>query len=147
MSIVARSEESSLATLVGKALNADRFVLETFPVLSELPPIEQWTSAHPRELLCRGKALQALLRRAVADVASSYAKEDDTALRRLAEYVRLRYQEGMSVTEIAKRWQMNRSGVSHRFSGRAVQLIAHRFEQLVHVIRCSVEDRTRVQAT
>jgi hypothetical protein len=135
---------SKIATVpvevVGRALVADRLALDSFPVLSELPVIEQWSAAHPRELLCKGKALHTLLRRAVSDVAFGYAKDEDATLRRLAEFVRLRYIERLTVTEIAQRWRMNRSGVSHRFSGQAIQLVARRFEQLVHVIRCSADD-------
>lgn len=131
--------------VVGRALMSSRLTLDSFPVLSELAVIEQWSAAHPRELLCKGKALHTLLRRAVSDVAFGYAKDEDPTLRRLAEFVRLRYIDQLTVTEIARRWQMNRSAVSHRFSGRALQLVARRFEQLVHVIRCSAADLATMQ--
>jgi len=56
--------------LVDRALFADCYTLDGFPVLSELPLVARWGEAHPRDLLPRGKALHALLRRAVADVAA-----------------------------------------------------------------------------
>jgi hypothetical protein len=132
--------------LVGKALRADRFTLDAFPVLCQLPAVEQWAASHPRALLARGKALQALLRRAVADVATDYAEDDDATLRRLATYVRLRYQEHQSVTAIARQWQLNRTYVSRSVSLRAVQVITHRFVQIVDAVRWSTDDRTTAKA-
>jgi hypothetical protein len=143
----ASDEATSYCELVGKALGADRFTLDVFPVLSRLPAVEQWAAAHPHALLARGKALQALLRRAVADVATGYADTDDVALRQLAVYVRLRYQEQQSVAAIAQQWLLNRSYVSRRWSHRAVQVIAHRFAQLVQGVHWSADDITTTQTS
>jgi hypothetical protein len=89
--------------LVGKALFADCYTLDDFPVLSELPLVAQWAQAHPRELLPRGKALHALLRRAVADVVAC-APENDASLGRVADFARLRYQQRLTVVAIARQW-------------------------------------------
>lgn len=129
--IVDRAEPGTYAAMVGKALVADRFRLDEFPVLSELPAIEAWAASHPRALLARGSALQAILRKSVADVAAAYAEDDDASLRRLAAFVRMRYLERRSVAAIADEWRMNRSALSHCLSRKALLLISHRFLQLV----------------
>lgn len=143
----APSEATGYTELVGKALGADRFALDAFSVLSELPAIEAWAVAHPQALLARGKALQVLLRRAVADVATGYAEDDDTTMRRLAAYVRLRYQECQSVTAIARQWQLDRSALSHQLSRRALLVVTHRFLQLAQGVRWSADERTMAQAS
>jgi hypothetical protein len=119
---------------VGKALGADRFELDGFRVLSELPAVERFAVAHPQTLLPRGKAIRILLDRAVAEVATAYAEDADWTLRRIAAYVQLRYGEGRTVTAIAQEWGLERSALSHQLSRRALQVVTHRFLQLaVHL--------------
>src|SRR5438309_1669690 len=86
-----RKSQEAYRELVAKALLADRFTLEEFPVLSQLPAVEAWAAANSRELLPRGKALQQLLRRAVAEVIEAVGEPDDVAVRRLVDYLDLRY--------------------------------------------------------
>lgn len=116
--------------LVGKALVADRFDLDDFRVLSKLPAVERFATAHPHALLPRGKAIRLLLDRAVAEVATAYAEDQDRTLRRIAAYVRLRYQEGKSVKDIAEVWGLDRTVVSRQYSRRSLQVVSHRFLQL-----------------
>ncbi len=123
------------AELVGRALAADRFDLEAFPILSELPAIERFVAAHPHALLPRGKALQLLLERSVAEVATAYAEDVDRTLRKIAAYVRLRYQEGKTVKDIAEAWGLERSVLSRQLSRRSLQVVAHRFLQLAEHLR------------
>src|SRR5215469_1689770 len=62
--------------LVGKALLSDRLTLDEFPVLSQLPSVQTWAQAHPREQCPRGRALQVLLRQAMTDVVVSVGEAD-----------------------------------------------------------------------
>jgi hypothetical protein len=131
----AAGKARNYSELVGKALVADRFALDAFPVLGELPAVERFAAAHPHALLPRGKAVQALLWRAVAEVATAYADERDLLLRRIAAFVRLRYQERQTVTAIAKAWGMDRADLSRQVSRRAVEVVAHRFFCLARSVR------------
>lgn len=65
-----RKSQANYRELVAKALRSDRFTFDEFPVLSQLPAIEQWAAAHGRELLPHGKALQVFLRHAIEDVSA-----------------------------------------------------------------------------
>ena len=144
----ATTEKSdSCANLVGKALATDRFDLDEFPLLSELPAVERFAAAHPHALLPRGKAIQTLLQRAVTEVATAYAEDADRTLRRIAAYVRLRYQEGKSVRAIAEEWGVERSALSHQLSRRALLVVTHRFLQLAQSVRWAVDERTTAQAS
>lgn len=125
-----RKSQEAYRELVAKALLADRFTLDEFPVLSQLPAVEQWASAHPRELCPRGKALQALLRQAVAEVIAAVGDADDVAVRRLVEYLRLRYQESVSVKGIAERWGCSTVQVWRSAGRRALDLVTARVLEL-----------------
>jgi len=116
--------------LVAKALWADLFTLDEFPVLSTLPVVVAWAQAHPREMLPRGKVLRALLRRAVGDVRAAVNDAQDLPSQRLGQFVQLRYQEQHTVTAIAERLQLTRAYVSRSLSRRATEVIARRFAQL-----------------
>ena len=118
----------------------------TFPVLSELPGIERFEEAHPHALLPRGKALQLLLTRAVNEVSTAYAEDADRTLRRIAAYVRLRYQDGKSVKDIAEAWGLDRTVLSRQLSRRALQVVAHRFLQLAEHMRWDRQRRRRSKA-
>jgi len=80
------SNSDTCAELVGRALAADRFDLDTFQTLSELPAVERFAAAYPHALLPRGKALQLLLERTVAEVATAYAEDSDRPLRKIAKW-------------------------------------------------------------
>jgi hypothetical protein len=109
--------------LVAKALVSDRFTLDEFPILSQLPVVEQWATTNPRQLCARGKALQALLRQAVADVIAEAGDADDAAVRRLVDYLQLRYQEGLSVKAIAQQWGCSTVQVWRSAGRRALDLV------------------------
>ena len=113
--------------LVARALLSDRLTLEEFPVLSQLPSVEQWALAHPRELCPRGKALQMFLRQAVTEVVVSVGEADDVATRRLVEYLQLRFQQGMPVRAIAERWGCSAVQVWRSTGRRALDLVTARF--------------------
>jgi hypothetical protein len=113
--------------LVAKALLADRLTLDEFPVLSQLPSVETWAQAHPRDLCPRGKALQVLLRQAVTDVVVSVGEADDVATRRLVEYLQLRFQQRLSVRAIAERWGCSAVHVWRSTGRRALDLVTARF--------------------
>jgi len=124
--------------LVGKALFADCYTLDDFPALSELPLVARWAEAHPRELLPRGKALHALLRRTVADVAAC-APEGDPYLARVADFTRLRYQERLTVAAISRRWGMHRRSMYGGYTRQALELVTRRLLQLAEAGRwCAV---------
>jgi len=125
-----RKSQEAYRELVGKALLSDRFTLDEFPVLSQLPAVEQWAAAHPRDLCPRGKALQLLLRQAVAEVIASVGEADDVAVRRLVEYLQLRYQQGISVKGIADRWGCSTVQVWRAAGQRALDLVTARFLDL-----------------
>lgn len=113
--------------LVAKALLSDRFALDEFPILSQLPAVEQWAATNPRQLCARGKALQALLRQAVTDVITAAGEADDAAVSRLVDYLRLRYQEGQSVKAIAAQWGCSTVQVWRSAGRRALDLVTARF--------------------
>jgi hypothetical protein len=115
--------------LVGKALFADCYTLDAFPVLSQLPLVSQWAEAHPHDLLPRGKALYGLLRRAVADVVTC-APEGDRFLGQVAEFARLRYQERLTVAAIAQRWGLSCKHLHCNYRRPALELVTRRFLQL-----------------
>lgn len=124
-------QQQHYRALVGKALFADRFTLDEFPVLADVPLVAQWAAAHPREFLPRGKALQALLRRAVADVVALCGEADNAGLTRVGEFAQLRYQQRWTVVAIARQWGCDRSSVHHRVAGRTLALVTRRFLQIV----------------
>jgi hypothetical protein len=113
--------------LVAKALLSDRLTLDEFPVLSQLPSVETWALAHPRELCPRGRALQVLLLQAVTDVVVSVSEADDLATRRLVEYLQLRFQQRLSVRAIAERWGCSAVHVWRSTGRRALDLVTARF--------------------
>ncbi len=117
--------------LVDRALFADCYTLDDFPVLSELPLVVRWAEAHQRDLLPRGKALHVLLRRAVADVVAC-APEGDACLAQVADFARLRYQERLTVSAIARRWGMHRRSLYGGCTRRALELVTRRVLQLAH---------------
>jgi hypothetical protein len=122
-----RKSQSDYRELIAKALISDRFSLEEFPVLSQLPAIERWATAHPHELLPRGKALQLLLARSVADVIAKIGDADDLVLRRIVLYLQLRYQQHQSVKAIAESWQCSTVHVWRTVGQRALNLVTERF--------------------
>jgi hypothetical protein len=128
-----RKSQGAYRELVAKALVADRFTLDEFPVLCQLPAVEQWAAANPRELLPRGKALQLLLRRAIVDVIDALGEPDDVAVRRLVEYLELRYQKGWHVKTIAERWGCSTVQVWRGTGRRALDLVTARFLLLARV--------------
>jgi hypothetical protein len=131
----ATPDAGDLCMLVGKALEADRFDLDEFPVLSEVPGIERFAVAHPHALLPRGKALQLLLTRAVTEVSTVYAEDGGRTLRKIAANVRLRYQDKCSVKDIAEAWGFDRTVLSRQLSRCSLQVVSHRFLQLAEHMR------------
>jgi len=127
-----RKSQADYREMIGKALLSDRFTLEEFPVLSQLPGIEKWAAAHPYELLPRGKALESLLGKAVADAIVFLGDAKDTTTRRVAEYLRLRYQEQKKVKDIAQEWQLSVDQVSRTAGRRALDIATERFLMLAH---------------
>lgn len=125
-----RKSQSNYRALVGKALFADRFALEEFPVLSQLPAVEQWAAAHQRELLPHGKALQIILRQAVEDVIARIGEAQDTQMRRLIDFLRSRYIEQASVKVIAESWGCSTVHVWRSVGQRALDLVTDRFLEL-----------------
>jgi hypothetical protein len=117
--------------LVAKALVSDRFALDAFPILSQLPAVEQVAAANPRLLCARGKALQTFLRQAVSEVIAAAGDTDDVAVGRLVEYLRWRYQEGVSVRAIAQRWGCSTVQVWRSTGRRALDLVTVRFLEQV----------------
>jgi hypothetical protein len=125
-----RKSHEAYRELVAKALLSDRFTLDEFPVLSQLPAVEQWALAHPRELCPRGKALQLLLRQAVTAVIALVGEADDLATRRLVEYLQLRFQQGMPVRSIAEQWGCSTVQVWRSAGRRALDLVTGQFLEL-----------------
>jgi len=125
-----QAQRPSYRELVAKALQADLFALDEFPVLSELPLVAAWAEAHPREMLPRGKVLRALLRRATGDVRAAVQDAQDRSSQRLGQFVQLRYQEQQTVTAIAEHLHLTRAYVSRSLGRRATEVIARRFVQL-----------------
>jgi hypothetical protein len=128
-----RKSQEAYRALVAKALLADRFTLEELPVLSQLPAVETWAAANPRELLPRGKALQHLLRRAVADIIEAVGEPDDVAMRRLVEYLDLPYRKQWHVKAIAAQWGCSTVQVWRSTGHRALDLVTARFLILARV--------------
>jgi hypothetical protein len=128
-----RKRQEEYRELVMKALTADRFTLEDFPILSQLPAIEHWAAAHPRELLPHGKAIQGYLRQAVKDVIASVGEPEDETMRRLVEYLQLRYLQKVSQKAIAERWGCSTVQVWRSVGHRAIDLITARFLELARV--------------
>lgn len=128
-----RKSQEAYRELVAKALLADRFTLEEFPVLSQLPAVEQWAAANPRELLPRGRALQHLLRHAVTDVIEAAGEPDDVAVRRLVEYLDMRYRKQCRVKAIADQWGCSSVQVWRSSGRRALDLVTARFLILARV--------------
>lgn len=126
-----RKSQSDYKSLVGKALLLfnDLFALDEFPVLSQLPAVEQWVSAHEHELLPHGKALRALLRQAVAKVIEQIGDGEGGTSARLVAYLRLRYQQGLLVKDIADQWNLSVEQVWRSAGRRALELITDQFLQ------------------
>src|SRR5579862_7610632 len=125
-----RLSQGEYRELVGKALQADRFTLDEFPVLSQLPAVERWAAAHEREICLRGKALQLLLRQSVAEVIASVGEADDAVTRRLVEYLQLRFQQNLPVRAVAERWGCSTVHVWRCAGLRALDLVTERFFEL-----------------
>ena len=100
-----RKSQSDYKVLVGKALTLldNLFALDEFPILCQLPAVEQWSTAHHHELLPHGKGLRTILRQAVALVIERIGDEESGASARLVEYLQLRYQQSHLVKDIAER--------------------------------------------
>ena len=125
-----RKSQADYRDLIGKALLSDRFTLEEFPVLSQLPAIERWATTHPHELLPHGKALQLLLGKSVADVIVLLDDTPDGATHRVAEYLRLRYQQQKKVKDIAEQWDLSAEQIWRSAGRRSLDLITERFLQI-----------------
>lgn len=127
-----RKRQSEYRELVVKAFRVieDRSALETFPVLSQLPAIEQWATAHPRELLPHGKALQRLLLQAVAEVLAGLGEDDDAWLARFKDLLRQHYQQRVAVHTLAKQWGCSRVQVWRSYGQRALDMVTERFLEL-----------------
>jgi hypothetical protein len=126
-------EAASMATyreLVGKALRADRFAFDEFPVLSELPVVEHWAATHPRQLLARGRALEAVLRAAIGDVLQALDGARDRPSCRLTHFNWPPYLDRATVTAIAGELGMDRALVHRLVARRALEVIALRVQQL-----------------
>lgn len=125
-----RKSQADYREQIAKALLSDRFTLEDFPVLSQLPAVQAWANAHPNELLPHGKALQGLLRQAVRDVFARIGDAEDRQLQRVADYLSSRYLCGISVNEIAERWDCSRVHVWRVAGKYALELVTERFMEI-----------------
>jgi hypothetical protein len=125
-----RKSQSSYRALVGKALSYldDLCALNEFPVLSQLPAIEQWAADHAHDLLPHGKALRGYLRKATAEVIAGIGEDGTSA--RLVEYIQLRYQQRMLVKDIAERWHLSVEQVWRSAGRQALELITEQFLQI-----------------
>ncbi|MBA3825416.1 MAG: hypothetical protein H0X24_16150 [Ktedonobacterales bacterium] len=131
-----RKSQSDYKVLVGKALTllGDLFALDEFPILSQLPAVEQWAAAHHHDLLPHGKGLRALLQHAVALVIEKIGDEESGTSARLVQYLQLRYQQGLLVKDIAERWSLSAEQVWRSSGRRALELVT---DQFLEIARCS----------
>ncbi len=135
-----RKSLSAYRDLIGKALLAECITLEDFPVLSQFPAIEERIRSFEFELFPRGKALQSLLREAVHDVLQGIGHSDDKSLGRIAEYIKLRYQQKQSVKHIAEQWQISTVQVWRSAGQVSLGLITDRFLEKARISEKNIPD-------
>jgi hypothetical protein len=129
-----RKSQSDYQNLVGKALTLldDLFTLDEFPVLSQLPAVQEWVTSHPYELLPQGKGLRHLLQQSVALVIEKIGEGERGISARLIHYLQLRYQQGLLVKDIAEQWNLSPEQVWRSVGRRALELVTDQFLELAH---------------
>jgi len=125
-----RLSQDDYVDRVGDVLRKETFELEECASLVQLPGVQALARRHPDALFPAGLALRQLFNQAVADV-RRYAKAGESLLSaRIAEFLRIWYEDGDTVVRVANELKLSRSYVVHDIQRPARALVARRFLEL-----------------
>jgi len=133
-----RLSQGDYVDRIGDVLRKEIFELEECTSLVQLPGVQALARRHRDALFPAGLALRQLFDRAVADV-RRYARAGGSLLSlRIAEFLRIWYEEGDTVVRVAHELKLSRSYVVHDIQRPARALVAKRFLELASRVEAPV---------
>jgi hypothetical protein len=133
-----RLSQDDYVDRIGDVLRKEIFELEECGSLTQLPGVQALARRNHDALFPAGMALRLLFDRAVADV-RHYAKAGGSLLSlRIAEFLRIWYEEGDTVVRVATELKLSRSYVVHDVQPTARALVAKRFLELASRVETPV---------
>jgi hypothetical protein len=115
---------------IGDVLRKEVFELQDCKSLTQLPGVQALARHHQESVFPDGVALRQLFNRAVADVRRSAKAGESLLSLRIAEFLRIWYEEGDTVVRVANELKLSRSYVVHDIQPTARALVAKRFLEL-----------------
>lgn len=125
-----RLSQDDYVDRIGDVLRKEIFELQDCASLTQLPGVQALARRHPDAIFPAGLALRQLFDQAVGDV-RRYARAGGSLLSlRIAEFLRIWYEEGDTVVRVANELKLSRSYVVHDIQRPARALVAKRFLEL-----------------
>jgi len=115
---------------IDDVLRAEIFELQSCTLLTQLPGVQALARRHQDSVFPAGVALRHLFDRSVADVRRSAKAGGSLLSARIAEFLRIWYEEGYTVVRVANELKLSRSYVVHDIQRPARALVARRFLEL-----------------
>ena len=125
-----RPSREDYTQLVVSLIRADVWALDQCETFAPYPGVRTLVARNHRLCLSLGVAIKLLLDRAVADVIASTSVKPEWASNRVAEFLRLWYSEGQSLTDVANTLHLERHNVMRTVQRPALTLVAQRFLEL-----------------
>jgi len=133
-----RLSQDDYVDRIGDVLRNEIFELQDCAPLTQLPGVQALARRRHDALFPAGTALRLLFDQAVADV-RLYAKAGGSLLSlRIAEFLRIWYEEGDTVVRVANELKLSRSYVVHDIQPTARALVAKRFLELASRVEAPV---------
>jgi hypothetical protein len=133
-----RLSQDDYVDRIGDVLRKEIFELEECASLVQLPGVQALARRHSDALFPAGLALRQLFDQAVTDV-RRYAKAGGSLLSlRIAEFLRIWYEERDTVVRVATELKLSRSYVVHDIQRPARALVAKRFLELASRVEVPV---------
>jgi hypothetical protein len=123
---------------VGDVLRKEIFELQDCTLLTQLPGVQALARHHRESVFPEGMAMRQLFNRAVADVHRSAKAGESLLSLRIAEFLRIWYEEGDTVVRVASELKLSRSYVVHDIQPTARALVARRFLELASRVEVPV---------
>jgi len=125
-----RLSQDDYVDRIGDVLRKEIFELQDCTSLTQLPGVQAVARHHQESVFPAGMALRQLFNRAVADVRRSAKAGESLHSLRIAEFLRIWYEEGDTVVRVANELKLSRSYVVHDIQRPARALVAKRFLEL-----------------
>jgi hypothetical protein len=133
-----RLSQDDYVDRIGDALRKEIFELDECAPLVQLPGVQALARRQQESVFPAGVALRQLFNRAVVDVRRSARAGESLLSLRIAEFLRIWYEEGDMVVRVASELKLSRSYVVHDIQRPARALVAKRFLELASRVEAPV---------